>query len=154
MRAAVFLAFNKEAGNGAENLLPGLSVGAHLGLSRRGLEGTEQLVQQVAQDRGLGSVAGVAQVANSECVVHAHVELHKASHGPGLFLAVEALQHQQIAPVRRAAIATAAAGLVRMGQDGANRSAQGSVVGCFGRPEAIGETLVLLHGKPDPPRVA
>src|SRR6266498_57110 len=97
VRAAVFLAFEVEARDGAEDVEPGAGVSSDFDLSLDRSERVEGLIKEVAHHTGLRLIAGGADVADAEVVVHAHVALDEAGDLPFMSLSIVAFEDQDVA---------------------------------------------------------
>ncbi|MCA1646946.1 MAG: hypothetical protein LC797_16285 [Chloroflexi bacterium] len=76
----------------------------------------ECLIEQVAHDARLWLIAGRTNVADREVVVHAHMALDETRDVPTLGRAVITLEDEDVATRRSAAVALAAALMVRVGE--------------------------------------
>jgi hypothetical protein len=112
VRTAVLLAFEVEARDGLENFEPGISIAADLDLRLDRSERVERLIEQVAHDAGLWLISSRADVTDGQIIVHTHVALDETSHVPVLGGAIVALQNEDVAARRGAAVAFAAALMV------------------------------------------
>jgi hypothetical protein len=145
VRAPVFLTLTVETRDAVEDVQPCASVAANLDLRPGRAKRVEGLVEQVADDPVLRLVAGGADVANREVVVHTHMAFDEASDVPAMRLAVEALEDQDVAPAGGTAVALAVAAGIRVGEGGANSLTQRCVIRRFGGPHSIGKAS-LFHG--------
>jgi hypothetical protein len=145
MRSTVLLAFEVEARNRAEDLLPGAGVATDLDLRLDGFERVECLIQQIAHDAGLWLIAGRAHVSNRQVVVHAHVAFDETCHLPIVRGTVIAFENEDVASAGGTPITFAAAFVIGMGERGGDGIAQCRGVVCLGRANAIRQTS-FFHG--------
>ena len=139
VRATVLLAFEVETGDRLEDLEPGAGVAADLDLRLDWSKRVERLVEQVAHDAGLWLVPGRTDVTNGQIIVHAHVALDKTRDVPMLGSAIVALKDEDVATCGAAAVAFAAALVVRVGQGRADGIAQGFGIAGLGGTDAVGQ---------------
>jgi len=145
VRAAVFLAFEVEARDGAEDVEPGAGVSSDFDLSLDRSERVEGLIKEVAHHTGLRLIAGGADVADAEVVVHAHVALDEAGDLPFMSLSIVAFEDQDVASAGGSGIALAAALVIGMGKGAADGVAEVSCIAGLSGANAVGETS-LFHG--------
>jgi hypothetical protein len=144
---SIFLTFEVEPGNTPKNLQPDRRVAADLDLGFDGSKRIEGLIEQIAYDANLGRVAGRADIVDGQVVVHAHVALDEARDLPVVQATVEALEDQDVAAAGGAAVALAAAVLIRMSQGRADGIAQSRGVVRLGSPDTVRQTS-LFHAAP------
>jgi hypothetical protein len=145
VRAAVLLAFEVEARNRAEDLLPVAGVATDLDLRLDGFEGIECLIQQVAHDASLWLVTSRTHVTNRQIVVHAHVAFDETCHLPIVGSPVVALEDEDVAAAGSTPVTFASAFVIGMGERCGDGIAQRRGVGCLGRANAIRQTS-FFHG--------
>jgi hypothetical protein len=116
MGPAVLFAFEVEARDRLENLEPGVCAATDLDLRLDRSERVECLIEQVAHDAGLWLISSRTNVTNGQIIVHAHVALDETRDLPIVGRAIEALQDEDVAARRGAAVAFAAALMVGMGE--------------------------------------
>jgi hypothetical protein len=143
--SAVLLAFEVEARNRAEDLLPVAGVATDLDLRLDGFERVECLIQQVAHDAGLRLIASRAHVTNRQVVVHAHVAFDETCHLPVVSSPIVALEDEDVAAAGGTPITFATAFVIGMGERCGDGIAQRRGVGCLGRANAIRQTS-FFHG--------
>jgi hypothetical protein len=140
MRAAIFLAFEIEAGDVAEDVQPDRRVAPNLDLRFDRAKRVERLVEQIAHDTSLRFVAGRPDIANRQVVVHAHVALDKTSHLPVLGGAVVAFEDEDVAPAGSPGVTLAPTLVIRMREGRANSIPKRDGVAGLGGADAIGQT--------------
>jgi hypothetical protein len=145
VRPAIFFAFEVEAGNVAEDVHPDAGVTSNLDLRFDGPKRIDRLVEQIAHDAVLWLVAGGADVADRQVVVHAHVALDKTSDLPVVGGAIVALQNEEVAAAGGALIAFPSPLMVGVSQSGADRVAEPRCIAGLGSADAVGQTS-FFHG--------
>jgi hypothetical protein len=147
VRSTVFLAFEMEAGNAAEDLEPPRRVAPNLDLRLDGAKGVERLIEQIAHHANLRPIPRRADIVNRQPVVNTQVTLDEAGHLPVVDATVEPLEDEDVTSTRRAAVAFAAPPLIGVRQGCGNRIAQRRGVGRFGGADAIRQPS-FFHASP------
>jgi hypothetical protein len=140
MRAAILLAFEVKARNIAKNVEPDRRIATNLDLRLDRTKRVERLIEQVAHHAGRWLIAGRADIAYREVVVHAHVALDKTGHLPVLDSAVIAFEDEDVAAAGSPTVAFPPTLVVWMGEGRANAIPKRSSVAGLGGADAIGQT--------------
>jgi hypothetical protein len=149
VRAAVLLALQIEAGDGAEDVEPGACVATDFDLGFDRAERVERLIEEIAHHAGLRFVAGGADVADAEVVVDAHVALDKSGDLPIMGWPIVTFEHEDVAAAGGAGVALATPLVIGVRERGADRIAELLSVVRLSGANAVGETS-FFHGASRP----